>query len=96
MLVNKAKVGFIKYYLYGLSLVSSAICSSCWAPVKLKSEKDLAMGYPESSKVLYEAISKAVEKEFGVFGQAAVKRSLAIKYWNSETGNRAVRLQAVA
>ena len=59
-------------------------------PVRKKA-KDIVMGYPESSKVLYDAISKAVEKEFGVFGRGAVKRSLAVKYWNSETGSGVVR-----
>lgn len=56
-----------------------------------KKMKDVLKRYPTSPKVLYDAISQAIEDEYGVFGRGAVKRSFAIKYWSSETGSAIVR-----
>lgn len=47
--------------------------------------------YPESSRVMYDAIIDAIEKEYGIFGRGTVKRSLAIKYWSNKTGSCIVR-----
>lgn len=59
-------------------------------PVRKKS-KGVLKRYPDSSKVLYDAIVGAIDEGFGVFGRGAVKRSLSMKYWNSETGCGVVR-----
>lgn len=78
------------YYGYGGGYENRNENDETAEPAK-KKMKDVLKRYPVSPKVLYDAISEAIESEYGVFGRGAVKRSFAVKYWSSETGSAIVR-----